>query len=92
MLFSILSFKDKQLNKFTLPSYSDLKDFNEIKEDAESQIVKSDKRAIFKGKDLYKIGTFDNQTGTIEVCDPEFILNCDSVISAAEDYERKAKN
>lgn len=91
MLFTLICFKDKQLDKYTIPSSTDLLDSESIKEDAIGQIIKSDKRAIFKGKNLVKIGTFDTKTGAIVACDPEFLLNCDEVISNAEDYERSQK-
>lgn len=92
MLVTLVCFKDKQLETYTIPQATDLLDIEAIKEDCTKQIVKSDKRVVFKGKNLVKIGTFDTKTGTVEACDPEFLLNCDEVISNAEDYERSKKD
>lgn len=88
MKFMLFCFKDKQLNRFTIPNVSQLSDPIDLADDVRSQIVKSDKRDVFKGKNLVVLGTFDNNTGTIESHDPEFVLNCDEVISEALDYER----
>lgn len=92
MIYSVIGFKDKQVNLFTTPGLSNLKDHEEIKEDVRIQIVKSDKRQIFKGKNLVIYGTFDSATGKYDVHDPEFLLNCDEVISECDDYERRKKD
>lgn len=91
MKYTLIAFEDKQLKLYTTPSVTDLKDTEEIIEDCRAQIIRSDKRAIFKRKNLVKVGIWDSKTGTIKACDPEFLLNCDEVISAAEDYERNQK-
>lgn len=91
MVYTLFCFKDKQLDKFTSPSLSTLKDKEDLKEDVRTQIVKTDpeKRRVFLEKNLVILGTFDAATGLIESHDPEFVLNCDEVISEVQDYERR---
>lgn len=91
MLLTLVSFKDKQLDTYTTPQVTDLKEYDEIREDARRQIIQSQNRGVFKGKNLVKVGIWDSKTGTIQACDPEFLLNCDEIISEAEDYERSQK-
>lgn len=92
MKYTVFCFKDKQLGLYTVPSVSQLSDPEDLKDDVRAQIIKSDKRDIFKGKDLVCLGTYDNKTGLYDTGDPEFLLNCDEVISQAFDYERSKEN
>ena len=91
MVYTLFCFKDKQLDKYTAPSLSNLKDYEDLKEDVRTQIVKTDsvKRNVFLEKNLVVLGTFDANTGVIISHDPEFLLNCDEVISEVQDYERR---
>lgn len=91
MIYTVIGFKDKQVNLYTSPALSNLKDPEDIKEDVRVQIVKSNNRAVFKGKNLVIYGTFNSATGKYNVKDPEFLLNCDEVLSDCEDYERRKK-
>lgn len=88
MIYTVFCFKDKQLDKYTAPALSQLKDLQELKEDVRSQIIKTDNRRVFLEKNLVVVGSFDNTTGLITSHDPEFLLNCDEVISEVQDYER----
>ena len=94
MKMTVISFWDKQLKRYTSPGYDDHEDPEVIKELVRVQIIKSDpmKRKIYEAKNLVVLGTFDTETGVHECHDPEFILNCDEVISDAQDYERESKN
>lgn len=89
MIYSVIGFKDKQIGRFTAPALSSLKEAEDIKEDVRIQIVKSTNRDVFKGKNLVLFGEFDSSTGQYNVHDPEFLLNCDDVISECNDYERR---
>lgn len=93
MKMTVISFWDKQLKRYTSPGYDDHEDPEVIKELVRTQIIKSDamKRKIFEAKNLVILGTFDTETGVHEVHDPEFILNCDEVISDVQDYERQER-
>lgn len=91
MKYTVIGFKDKQVGLFTSPSLVNLNDSEDIKEDVRVQIVKSDRRQVFKGKNLVIFGQFDSKTGRYDVHDPEFLLNCDEVISECDDYERRQK-
>ena len=91
MKLTVISFWDKQLNRYTSPGYDDHEDPEVIKELVRTNIIKSDsmKRKIYEAKNLMLLGTFDTETGVHECRDPEFLLNCDQVISDCLDYERK---
>lgn len=88
MKYTLFCFLDKQLNKYTAPSMSNFHDPEELKEDVRVQIIKSDNRRVFKEKNLVILGEYDNETGNIVSHDPEFVLNCDEVLSEISDYER----
>lgn len=90
MILTVISFWDKQLQRYTSPGYDDHKDPEDIKELVRTQIIKLDplKRKVYEAKNLVVLGTFDTETGKHIVHDPEFILNCDEVISEVQDYER----
>lgn len=89
MKYTLFCFKDKQINKFTAPSLSVLHDPEELKEDVRVQIIKSGNRRVFSNKNLVILGEYDNETGNIQSCDPEFVLNCDEVLAEISDYERE---
>lgn len=91
MKMTVIAFKDKQLDRFTSPGFDDHGDTEVIKELVRTQIIKLDpvKRKVYEGKNLVVLGTYDNETGLIECHDPEFLLNCDEVISEVQDYERR---
>lgn len=93
MLMTVISFYDKQLKRYTSPGYDDHNDPEVIKELVRTQIIKSEpmKRKIYEAKNLVVLGTFDTETGKHDVHDPEFILNCDEVISDVQDYERQER-
>ena len=93
MKLTVISFWDKQLQRYTSPGYDDHKDPEDIKELVRTQIIKSEpmKRKIYEAKNLVILGTFDTETGKHEVHDPEIVLNCDQVISDVQDYERTSK-
>lgn len=93
MILTVISFWDKQLQRYTSPGYDDHKDPEDIKELVRTQIIKSEpmKRKIYEAKNLVILGTFDTETGKHEVHDPEIVLNCDQVISDVQDYERTSK-
>lgn len=94
MLLTVISFFDKQLKRYTSPGYDDHSDPEVIKELVRTQIVKLDpiKRKVYEEKNLVVLGTFDTETGKHECHDPEFLLNCDEVISQVQDYERNKSN
>lgn len=93
MILTVISFWDKQLQRYTSPGYDDHKDPEDIKELVRTQIIKSEpmKRKIYEAKNLVILGTFDTETGKHEVHDPAIVLNCDQVISDVQDYERTSK-
>lgn len=93
MILTVISFWDKQLQRYTSPGYDDHKDPEDIKELVRTQIIKIEpiKRKIFEGKNLVTLGTFDTETGKHTIHDPEILLNCDQVISDVQDYERTSK-
>ena len=93
MKLAVISFFDKQLQRYTSPGYDDHSDPEVIKELVRTNIVKSEpmKRKIYEAKNLVLMGYFDTETGKHEVHDPEFLLNCDEVISNVQDYERNER-
>ena len=65
MILTVISFWDKQLQRYTSPGYDDHKDPEDIKELVRTQIIKSEpmKRKIYEAKNLVILGTFDTETG-----------------------------
>lgn len=95
MKLAVISFWDKQLKRYTSPGYDDHSDPEVIKELVRTNIIKSDgmKRKIYEQKNLVLLGYFDTETGkhNLNKNGPEFLLNCDEVISDVQDYERNER-
>ena len=67
MILHIVAFKNKQINAFTQPQYIDIEPEKAAIQLARSIKLEKDVEKVLKYKDLdmYKLGTFDDETGLI---------------------------
>lgn len=90
MILNVYAFKDNALCCFTQPFYNDVPIEN-LEVGITRAIVGADpsRRASYKHKVLYKLGTFDDAVGKIDCCDPVLVLDCDEVLARLDNGNSK---
>ena len=79
MILHIVAFKNKQINAFTQPQYIDIEPEKAAIQLARSIKLEKNVENVLKYKDLdmYKLGTFDDETGII-------VSDCDLLCKVSE--------
>lgn len=92
MILNIYAFKDNALGCFTQPFYNDVPVEN-VGVGTTRAIIGAtpDKRAAYKHKVLFKLGTFDDVKGKFTECDYELVLDCDEVLARLDDGKSEVK-
>ena len=83
MILNILMFKNRKINAFTTPNFTDLEPEKAAKGLERSLIANADDVKLLKSYenlDLFFVGTFDDEIGVITPVRPEFLLSPAEII------------
>ena len=77
MILNILMFKNRKINAFTTPNFTDLDPEKAAKGLERSLVANGDDEKLLKSYenlDLFFVGTFDDEKGIIKPVQPDFVL------------------
>lgn len=85
MKLNIMIMKDKRLGAFCPPQFTDKAvEVEKTNLGRALAIATKEKAHQYKGKELYCLGTFDDETGKMDLlAEPEFVLDCESIENVA---------
>lgn len=82
MILSVLAFRNKKMQCFTNPFYSQEKLENMETNFGRAMVQDRSLVAKYKNLALYNFGTFDDKTGLYELKkEPELMFDCDDIIA-----------
>jgi len=91
MKLNILIFKNVLIGCFTQPQFSDIEPEKAAVQLARSLTLNEDEKIDnqYKNLEMYYLGEFDDETGTIQCIEPKKLLVCGEVIKARLEKEGK---
>lgn len=92
----IIIFKDKELGCFTQPQFTDVEPDKAAKQLHRSLLSsaregKTENYLKYKTLDMYTLGTFDDETGKVDMKTPVLLLKCEESINAGLEIAEKLK-
>lgn len=88
MILNILIFKNLKIGAFTTPQFDDHDPKDAAEQLRRALVVEKDVNKVnpYKNLELYCVGSFDDLTGEIKVCEPVKLLDCAAICKTREDY------
>lgn len=94
MILNILMFKNRKINAFTTPNFTDLEPEKAAKGLERSLVANGDDEKLLKSYenlDLFFVGTFDDEKGIITPVNPEFLLSPAEIVLQIRQEKVKAE-
>lgn len=85
MILNIIAFKNEKIEAFTNPHYIDVEPEKAAVQLARSMKVEPDKATPYQNLTMWFLGTFDDETGSFDVGEPEMLLDCRKVWKELKD-------
>lgn len=95
MKMLVVTYRDKDLSQFKAPMAINCSEEKDFVRDVTAGLLKAYPAATankFIGQELYIVGEYNDQSGTIEgLIEPKMLLDCDVLLAKRKELAQKAK-